>query len=101
MKTGTADPPTGSRQLAVPRKLRRAAGRLLVASAPVRDLLFCAKHLFVAALVAITSAGRVNDDQCDRFSREFKVTRAKPDSASILRRRRTFLRLLREAGAPS
>ena len=52
-KTGTADPPTGSRQLAVPRKLRRAAGRLLVASAPVRDLLLRAKHLFDAAMVCL------------------------------------------------
>jgi hypothetical protein len=73
----------------------------LVALPPVWDLLLRAKHLFDAAMVAITSAGRVNDDQCDRFSREFKVTRPKADSASILRRRRTFLRLLREAGAPS
>jgi hypothetical protein len=73
----------------------------LVALLTCRDLLFSAKHLFVAAMVAITSAGRVNEDECDRFSREFKVTRAKADSASILRRRRTFLRLLREAGAPS
>jgi hypothetical protein len=75
--------------------------RFFVALACIPDLLFCAKHLFVAAMVAITSAGPVNDDQCDRFSREFKVTRPQADSASILRRRRTFLRLLPEAGAPS
>ena len=30
--------------------MRRAAGRLLVAGTPVRDLLLCAKHLFVAAI---------------------------------------------------
>ena len=32
-------------------ELRRAAGRLLVAGIPVRDLLLRAKHLFVAATV--------------------------------------------------
>jgi hypothetical protein len=32
--------------------LRLAAGRLLVAGTPVRDLLLCAKHLFVAAITA-------------------------------------------------
>ena len=31
-------------------ELRRAAGRLLVAEIHVRDLLLCAKHLFVAAI---------------------------------------------------
>ena len=32
-------------------ELRRAAGRLLVAGIAVRDLLLCAKHLFVAAML--------------------------------------------------
>jgi hypothetical protein len=32
-------------------ELRRAAGPLLVAGTPVRDLLLCAKHLFVAATI--------------------------------------------------
>jgi hypothetical protein len=36
-------------------KLRRAAGRLLVAGTPVQDLLLRAKHLFVAA--TFTSTG--------------------------------------------
>ena len=35
--------------LAVPKELRPAAGRLLVALGPVRVLFICAKHLFVAA----------------------------------------------------
>jgi hypothetical protein len=34
-------------------------------------LLLCAKHLFVEAMVANASAGRVDDEQCDLFSREF------------------------------
>jgi hypothetical protein len=67
VKTGSADPATGSRQLAARRKLRRAAGRSLVALGPVRDLLLRAKHLFVAATIAITSAERINDEQCDCF----------------------------------
>ena len=46
----------GLRQLAAPEELRRAAGRLLVAGTLVRDLLLCAKHLFVAAMV--TTDGR-------------------------------------------
>ena len=48
-------------------KLRLAAGRLLVALGPVRDLLVRAKHLFVAVTVAITSAEWVNDEQCECF----------------------------------
>ena len=43
--------------MAAPEELRRAAGRLLVAGTPVRDLLFSAKHLFLAAMVAIAPAG--------------------------------------------
>jgi hypothetical protein len=43
--------------LAVPEKLRRAAGRLLVALAPVQDLFLCAKHLFVAAIVNWGASG--------------------------------------------
>ena len=35
-------------------ELRRAAGRLLVAGTAVRDLLLCAKHLFVAAMVCLS-----------------------------------------------
>jgi hypothetical protein len=42
-------PQRGLRQLAAPGELRRAAGRLLVAGNPVRDLLLGAEHLFVAA----------------------------------------------------
>ena len=38
-KTGNADPATGLAKLAAPGELRRAAGRLLVAGTPVRDLL--------------------------------------------------------------
>jgi hypothetical protein len=34
-------------------ELRRAAGCLLVAGNPVRDLLLRAKHLFVAAMVCL------------------------------------------------
>src|SRR5215471_6536454 len=34
-------------------QLRRAAGRLLVTGMAVRDLLLCAKHLFVAAKVTV------------------------------------------------
>jgi hypothetical protein len=45
----------------------------LVALPPVADLLFFAKHLFVAAMVAIAPAGRVNDEQWDRFSPEFQT----------------------------
>jgi hypothetical protein len=49
-KTGSADPSTGPAKLAdAQRKLRRAAGGLLVALPPVRDLLLRVKHLFVAA----------------------------------------------------
>jgi hypothetical protein len=43
--------------LAVPEELRRAAGRLLVALAPVQDLLHFAKHLFVAAIDGGDSPG--------------------------------------------
>jgi hypothetical protein len=41
--------------------MRRAAGillRFLVALPPVRDLLLCAKHLFVEATVAIRAGQR-------------------------------------------
>ena len=52
-------------------ELRRAAGRTLrlVALPFVLNLLLCAEHLFVEAMVAIASAGRVDDGQCDLFSR--------------------------------
>jgi hypothetical protein len=36
---------------------REAFGRFFVAVPPERDLLFCAKHLFIAAMAAIASAG--------------------------------------------
>ena len=53
-KTGSADPATGPAKLAdAQRKLRRAAGGLLVALPPVRDLLLRVKHLFVAAMVCL------------------------------------------------
>ena len=45
--------------------------RFLVALLPVPDLLLCAKHLFVAAMVAIVLPGRVNDEQWNLFSPEF------------------------------
>ena len=56
VKTGSADPATGLASWQRT-KLRRAAGRLLVASAPVRDLLVRAKHLFVAAINGWGSPG--------------------------------------------
>ena len=43
--------------------------RFLVALPFVLDLLLCARHLFVEAMVAMASAGRVDDEQCDLFSR--------------------------------
>jgi hypothetical protein len=36
----------------------------------VPDLLLCAKHLFVEAMVAIVPAGRVNDEQWNLFGPE-------------------------------
>ena len=51
-KTGSADPQRVLPRIGGVGELRRAAGRaprLLVASSPARDLLFRAKHLFVAA----------------------------------------------------
>jgi hypothetical protein len=45
--------------------------RFLVASPPWRDLLIGANYLFVAAMVAITSAGRVHDEQWNLFSPKF------------------------------
>jgi hypothetical protein len=47
--------------LATARELRRATGRLLVAGTPVRDLLLCAKHLFVAAMAAGCGVIRLNE----------------------------------------
>jgi H+/gluconate symporter-like permease len=43
----------------------------LVALPPVRDLLLSAKHLFVAAMVAIAAAGGLKDEPWHRFSPEF------------------------------
>jgi hypothetical protein len=42
----------------------------LVALSPVRELLFCAKHLFAAAMVTITIPGG-QPEQWDFFSPEF------------------------------
>jgi hypothetical protein len=58
--TGSTDPATGLTKLKAPEKLRRAAGRaprLLVALSPVQDLLLCANHLFVAAIVCLARHG--------------------------------------------
>ena len=46
--------------------------RFLVALPPARDLLLCAKHLFVAPMVvAIAPAGGSKDEQSELFSPEF------------------------------
>ena len=79
--TGNADPRNGSRQIGSRReKLRRAAGRLLVAGIPVRDLLLRAKHLFVAATVGC--AGEIQPWVFDERLRG--VTRCRPSAAAAL-----------------
>jgi len=53
--------------------------RFLVASPRVRNLLLCAKHLFIAAIVANVGCRELKDEQWEFFSPEI-LKRAWPQS---------------------